>query len=85
MSKSSVEYEFKPNLVKLTDVILYIQERYACLRYGAVGYFVPPEPSFGRLGSDWFIIRDNITKYVCPTVIIDIARKNHQIYQFLKF
>ena len=28
---------------------------------------------------------DNIPKYVCPTVIFDIVRKNHQICQFLKF
>ena len=46
----------------------------------------PPEAPFGRLWSPLINYKGNdISKYVCPTLIIDITQKNHQIYQFLTF
>ena len=43
----------------------------------------PPEAPFGRLRSPLIkYMGDNISKYVCPTIIIDIARK---ITEFVNF
>ena len=46
----------------------------------------PPEAPFGRLWSPLInYMGDNISKYVCPTGIIDIARKITKFVNFKNF
>ena len=60
-------------------IYIYIQTRFACLRSAAGGHFV-------SAGGLWLPLinykGDNIPKYICTTVIIDIARK---ITKFVNF
>ena len=60
---------------KLSTVHLYKRASLACAARLA-DTLCPPEAPFGRLWSPLInYMGDNISKYVCPTVIIDIARK----------
>ena len=46
----------------------------------------PHEAPFGRLWSPLINLKgDNISKYVCPTIIIDIARKITKFVNFYNF
>ena len=56
--------------------LLNVQPRFACLRCAADGHFVS---AGGSLRSPEVTLvhykGDSISKYVCPTVIIDMTRK----------
>ena len=53
-----------------------LQARFACLRCAVGGHFVSARGSLRSSGVTLVNYKeDNISKYVCPTVIIDIARK----------
>ena len=64
-------------------MFIYIQPRFACLRSAAGGNFVSARAALRAPGVTLINYkRDNISKYVCPTVIIDITRK---IIKFVSF
>ena len=63
--------------------LLYIQARFACLRSAAGGHFVSAGSTLRAPGVTMINYKgENIPKYTCPTVIIDIARK---ITKFVNF
>ena len=62
---------------------IYRQARFACLRCAAGGHFVSAGGSLRSPGVTLVNYKgDNISKYVCPTVLIDITRK---ITKFVNF
>ena len=69
--------------IKTRLIFIYLQARFACLRCAAGGHFVS---AGGSLRSPRVTLAnykgDNISKYVCPTVIIYIIRK---IIKFINF
>ena len=67
------------------DIYIYKRASLACAAQLA-DTLCPPEAPYGRLGSPLFsYIGDNISKYVCLTVITDIARKITKFVNFLNF
>ena len=66
-------------------MIVYIQARFACLRCAAGGHFVS---AGGSLRSPEVTLvnykGESISKYVCPTVLIDITQKSPNL-SILKF
>ena len=64
-------------LLKLDDCIyIYTSALRACLRCAASGHFVSAGGSLRSPGVTLVNYKgDNISKYVCPTVLIDITRK----------
>ena len=57
-------------------VYLYIQARFACFRCAAGGQFVSAGGSLRSPGVTLVNYKGySISKYVCPTIIIDITRK----------
>ena len=59
--------------VRTNRVLLYIQARFACLRSAASGHFVSAGGALWAPGVTLINYKgDNISKYVCLTVIIDI-------------
>ena len=66
----------------VTDIYIYKRASLACAARLA-DTLCPPEAPFGHLRSSLInYMGDSISKYICPTVIIDIARK---ITKFIKF
>ena len=64
-------------------VYIYIQARFACLHCAAGGHFVSAGGSLRSPGVTLVNYKgENISKYVCPTAIIYIARK---ITKFINF
>ena len=67
----------------LHNYILLVQARFACLRCAAGGHFVSAGGALWASGVTMINYKgENISKYVCPTVIIDIARKNTKFVNF---
>ena len=63
--------------------ISILQTRFACLRCAASGHFVSAGGSLRSPGVTLLNYEgENISKYVCPTVIIDIARKITKLISF---
>ena len=59
------------------------QARFACLRCAARRHFVSARGSLRSPGVTLVNYKgDNISEYVCPTVIIEIARKITKIINF---
>ena len=62
---------------------IYLQARFACLRCAAGGHFVSAGGSLRSPGVTLVNYKgDNISKYVCPTDLINMARK---ITKFINF
>ena len=65
-----------------TDIYIYKRASLACAARLA-DTSCPPEAPFGRLEVTLVNYKgDIISKYVCPTVIIDITRKNTKFVNF---
>ena len=82
----SSDIDFKGKTDIFRDVISLIINQYkraSLLALRLADTLCPPEAPCGRLGSPLFsYIGDNMSKYVCLTVIIEIARK---ITKFVSF
>ena len=73
-------------MLVINCVLLPRQARFACLHCAAGGHFVSAGDALWAPGSILINYKgDNISKYVCPTIIIDIARKitNLSIFKIL--
>ena len=70
------------SIMKISNLYLYKRASLACAARLA-DTLCPPEAPFGRLKVTLVNYKgDIISKYICPTVIIDIARK---ITKFINF
>ena len=64
-------------------VYIYIQARFACLRCAGGGHFVSAGVALWSPGITLINYKgNNISKYVCLNVIIDIAREITKIIKF---
>ena len=72
----SISLKTVGNIIKFQLPFYQLQARFACLRCGAGGHKVSARRSLRAPGVTLINYKgDNISKYVWPTVIIDITRK----------